>query len=90
LLPAANSPRSVDLWPIFNTGVPNIRPYQLATGKGGNPLAAGKPFINNFLPNGGDMLRLNMAVPPTPRNDPQFNNLGIVQGGSIRFDQPNL
>src|SRR6187399_2616375 len=45
LLPAANSPRSVDLWPIFNTGVPNVRPYQLATGKGGNPLAAGKPFI---------------------------------------------
>src|SRR3954452_3282100 len=45
LLPAANSPRSVDLWPIFNTGVPNLKPYQLATGKGGNPLAEGKPFI---------------------------------------------
>jgi hypothetical protein len=28
LLPAANSPRSVDLWPIFTTGVPNLRPYQ--------------------------------------------------------------
>ena len=83
LLPAANSPRSVDLWPIFNTGVPNLRPYQLATGKGGNPLAAGKPFINNFLPNGGDMLRLNMAVPPTPRNDPQFSNLGIVQAAVL-------
>ena len=66
LLPAANSPRSVDIWPIFNTGVPNLKPYQLATGKNGNPLAAGKPFINNFLPNGGDMLRLNMAVPPHP------------------------
>ena len=78
LLPAANSPRSVDLWPIFNTGVPNVRPYQLATGKGGNPLAAGKPFINNFLPNGGDMLRLNMAVTPTPRNSADFNNLGLV------------
>ncbi len=24
LLPAANSPRSVDLWPIFHTGVPNL------------------------------------------------------------------
>jgi hypothetical protein len=88
LLPAANSPRSVDLWPIFNTGVPNIRPYQLATGKGGNPLAAGKPFINNFLPNGGDMLRLNMAVPPTPRNDPQFNNLGIVQAAVLGLTNP--
>jgi hypothetical protein len=83
LLPAANSPRSVDLWPIFNTGVPNLIPYQLATGKGGNPLAAGKPFINNFLPTGGDMLRLNMAVPVTPRNDPQFSNLGIVQAAVL-------
>ena len=44
LLPAAGKPRSVDLWPIFFTGAPNLAPYQLATGKGGNPLAAGKPF----------------------------------------------
>jgi Domain of unknown function (DUF4331)/Secretion system C-terminal sorting domain len=78
LLPGAGKPRSVDLWPIFHTGVPNVRPYQLATGKGGNPLAAGKPFINNFLPNGGDMLRLNMATPVTPRNSPEFSTLGIV------------
>ncbi len=83
LLPSAKSPRSVDLWPIFNTGVPNMRPYQLATGKTGGPLSAGKPFINNFLPNGGDMLRLNMAVPVTPRNDPQFSNLGIVQAAVL-------
>ena len=88
LLPAANSPRSVDLWPIFNTGVPNVRPYQLATGKGGNPLAAGKPFIHNFLPNGGDMLRLNMATPPTPRNHPQFSNLGIVQAAVLGLIDP--
>jgi len=88
LLPAANSPRSVDLWPIFNTGVPNLRPYQLATGKGGNPLATGKPFINNFLPNGGDMLRLNMAVPPTPRNDPKFSTLGIVQAAVLGLLDP--
>ena len=78
LLPAANKPRSVDLWPIFHTGVPNLAPYQLATGKGGNPLANGKPFINNFLPNGGDMLRLNMAVPPTPRNSAAFSSEGLV------------
>ncbi len=78
LLPADNSPRSVDLWPIFHTGVPNLAPYQLATGKGGNPLAAGKPFINNFLPNGGDMLRLNMAVPVTQRDDPAFSADGII------------
>src|SRR5207247_6929217 len=83
LLPAANSPRSVDLWPIFTTGVPNLRPYQLATGKGGNPLAAGKPFINNFLPNGGDMLRLNMAVPVTSRSSADFSSEGIVQAAVL-------
>jgi Domain of unknown function (DUF4331)/Secretion system C-terminal sorting domain len=83
LLPAPGKPRSVDLWPIFHTGVPNLAPYHLATGKGGNPLANGKPFINNFLPNGGDMLRLNMAVPPTPRNHPNFSSLGLVQAAAI-------
>ncbi|MBK6621263.1 MAG: DUF4331 domain-containing protein [Saprospirales bacterium] len=88
LLPAPASPRSVDLWPIFHTGVPNLRPYQLATGKNGDPLAAGKPFINNFLPNGGDMLRLNMAVPPTPRNDPQFSTLGLVHAAVLGLTDP--
>ena len=83
LLPEAGKPRSVDLWPIFHTGAPNFPPYQLATGKMGNPLAAGKPFINNFLPNGGDMLRLNMAVPPTPRDDANFSSLGLVQAAAI-------
>src|SRR5204863_9855345 len=28
LMPGAGNPRSVDLWPIFYTGVPNVRPYQ--------------------------------------------------------------
>jgi hypothetical protein len=74
----AGKPRSVDIKPIFHTGVPNLPPYQLATGKGGNPLAAGKPFINNFLPTLGDMLRLNMAVPATPRNSPDFSNQGLL------------
>ena len=83
LLPGPGLPRSVDLWPIFHTGAPNLPPYQLATGKDGNPLAAGKPFINNFLPNGGDMLRLNMAVPVTPRSDPNFSSLGLVQAAAI-------
>lgn len=79
LLLIPGKPRSVDLWPIFHTGVPNLRPYQLATGKNGDPVKGfGKPFINNFLPNGGDMLRLNMAVPVTPRNSPDFNRLGLV------------
>ncbi|MEL6389417.1 MAG: DUF4331 domain-containing protein [Bacteroidota bacterium] len=83
LLPAPGKPRSVDLWPAFHTGVPNVIPYQLATGKEGDPLAAGKPFVNNFLPNGGDMLRLNMAVPPTPRDDANFSPLGLIQAAAI-------
>jgi hypothetical protein len=84
----ANAPRSVDLLPIFHTGVPNLAPYQLATGKAGNPLAAGKPFINNFLPTFGDMLRLNMAVPVTPRNDPNFSSLGLVQAAVLGLTNP--
>ncbi len=90
LLPAAGSPRSVDIWPIFNTGVPNMRPYQLATGKAGNPLAAGKPFINNFLPVVGDMLRLNMAVPATPRDSKDFSSLGLVQAAVLGLTDPRF
>jgi hypothetical protein len=84
LAPNANSPRSADIWPIFHTGVPNLSPYQLATGKAtGNPFSAGKPFINNFLPNGGDMLRLNMAVPVTSRSSADFSSEGIVQAAVL-------
>ncbi len=83
LLPDNKSPRAVDLLPIFYTGVPNLAPYQLATGKAGNPLAVGKPFINNFLPTLGDMLRLNMAVPATPRNSPDFSPNGLVQAAVL-------
>ncbi len=87
----AGQPRSVDLLPIFHTGVPNLIPYQLATGKtplaagkpAVNPLTAGKPFINNFLPTYGDMLRLNMAVPPTPRNSPDFSNQGLLAAARL-------
>ncbi|MBU1821092.1 MAG: DUF4331 family protein [Bacteroidetes bacterium] len=89
LLPDNMSPRAVDLLPIFYTGVPNLPPYQLATGKpAGNPLAPGKPFINNFLPTLGDWLRLNMAVPATPRNDPKFSHLGLVQAAVLGLTDP--
>lgn len=88
LLPNDSSPRAVDLLPIFLTGVPNVRPYQLATGKNGDPLAAGKPFINNFLPTLGDMLRLNMAVPVTPRNDSSFSSLGIIKAAVLGLTDP--
>jgi hypothetical protein len=89
LLPDNMSPRAADLLPIFLTGVPNLRPYQLATGKPRNsPLSEGKPFINNFLPTLGDMLRLNMAVPVTPRMvnnavNPDFSSLGLVQAAVL-------
>jgi|GEM_PF-581512 len=91
-------PRSVDIKPIFHTGVPNLRPYQLATGKNGDPLAAGKPFVNNFLPLtypgatnvGGDMLRLNMAVPTTPRNSPDFSNQGLLAAAALGLVDPRF
>ena len=86
----AGKPRSVDILPIFHTGVPNFPPYQLATGKSGNPLAAGKPFINNFLlvggsasNPGGDMLRLNMAVPPTDRTSADFSSEGLLKAAVL-------
>jgi len=89
----ANSPRSVDIKPIFHTGVPNLPPYQLAVNKGGNPLAPGKPFVNNFLPlpgnnPGGDMLRLNMAVPATPRNSADFSNQGLIAAAVLGLTDP--
>ena len=96
LLQAAQ-PRSVDLLPIFHTGVPNLPPYQLATGKArfagttvANPLAAGKPFINNFLPTFGDMLRLNMAVPATPRNSADFNSEGLLYAAVLGLTDPRF
>jgi hypothetical protein len=85
----AGQPRSVDLLPIFYTGVPNLSPYQLAVGKpDGDPLAPGKPFINNFLPTFGDMLRLNMAVPVTQRDDPKFSSEGLIQAAALGLTDP--
>ncbi|MBD2714462.1 DUF4331 family protein [Microvirga sp. STR05] len=87
----AGKPRSVDILPIFHTGVPNLPPYQLATGKPArNPLAAGKPFINNFLPVLGDMLRLNMAVPPTPRNSADFSSEGLLAAAVLGLTDPRF
>ena len=92
LIPDSTSPRAADILPIFLTGVPNLRPYQLLIGKSTNgninPLAPGKPFINNFLPVIGDMLRLNMAVPATPRNSPNFSSEGLLAAAVIAFTNP--
>jgi hypothetical protein len=83
-------PRSVDVLPLFHTGLPNLAPYQLATGKNGNPLAVGKPFVNNFMPTFGDMLRLNMAVPVTSRSDADFSALGLVQAAVLGLTDPRF
>ncbi len=90
LLPDNASPRAVDLLPIFYTGVPNLAPYQLATGKAGNPLAAGKPFIHNFLPTLGDMLRLNMAVPATDRMSADFSPMGLINAAVLGLTDPRF
>ena len=99
-LAANNQPRRVDIFPIFYFGVPNLSPYQLATGKTAGPLSAGKPFINNFLPItqtpdgglwGGDMLRLNMAVPTTDRTSMEFRDwarLGLLRAAAIGLTVP--
>ena len=88
LIGTPGTPRSVDILPIFYTGVPNADPYQLATGKNGNPLAAGKPFINNFLPTLGDMLRLNMAVPATARDSKDFSSEGLIWAAVLGLTDP--
>ncbi len=97
---ADNRPRLVDIFPIFYFGVPNLIPYQLATGKTGGPLSAGKPFIHNFLPititesgkyYGGDMLRINMATPVTPRGTEEFTTnarMGLVRAAVLGLTDP--
>ena len=98
-LVAAGKPRLVDIFPVFYFGVPNLIPYQLATGKTGGPLSAGKPFIHNFLPitddkgklYGGDMLRINMATPVTARNTSEFTDnarMGLIRAAVIGLLDP--
>ncbi|WP_456424671.1 T9SS type A sorting domain-containing protein [Rhodocaloribacter sp.] len=100
-LAGAGQPRLADIFPIFNFGVPNLAPYQLATGKTGGPLSAGKPFFNNFLPitddggtlYGGDMLRLNMATPPTDRATTEFETnafQGLIRAAVLGLTDPEF
>jgi hypothetical protein len=57
-------------------------------------LSAGKPFIHNFLPitndagklYGGDLLRLNMATPVTPRGTDEYANfarMGLIRAAEL-------
>ena len=62
----------------------------------------GKPFIETFLPitqtpdgglYGGDMLRLNMAVPTTDRGSMEFQNwarLGLIRAAAIGLTVPDF
>jgi hypothetical protein len=96
---APGEPRRVDIFPVFYFGVPNIIPYQLATGKTEGPLSIGKPFINNFLPitdddgtlYGGDMLRINMATPVTPRGTTEYTTnarMGLIRAAVLGLTDP--
>lgn len=99
-LVAQGKPRRVDIYPVFYFGVPNLIPYQLATGKTGGPLSKGKPFVHNFLPvtltpegrlYGGDMLRLNMATPVTDRGSNEFQQnarMGLVRAAVLGLTDP--
>jgi len=97
-LAGPGQPRLADIFPVFYFGVPNLIPYQLATGKTAGPLSPGKPFIHNFLPvtedrrgkgvrlYGGDMLRLNMATPPTERASSEFTvyaRQGLIRAAAL-------
>lgn len=94
-LVAQGQPRRVDIYPIFYFGVPNLRPYQLAITRKQGPLGEGKPFIHNFLPitqtpngdlYGGDMLRINLSTPVTPRNTSEYGTyarMGLVRAAAI-------
>jgi hypothetical protein len=95
LLPDSMSPRAADVVPFFLTGIPNAAPYQLAVGKPNlpntttmNPFGLGKPFVNNFFPNAADMIRLNMAVPVTPRNHPDFSSQGLMRAVVMGMTNP--
>ena len=74
-------------------------------GTGTLVFAEGKPFINNFLPItntgtadapklwGGDMLRLNMAVPVTARGTDEFRNnayKGLIRAAAIGLTVPDF
>lgn len=95
LLPDSSSPRAADIVPFFLTGIPNAAPYQLAVNKPNlpsspamNPFGLGKPFANNFLPTSSDMIRLNMAVPVTPRNHPDFSSQGLMRAVVMGLTNP--
>ena len=71
-------------------------------GDGNLEFTQGKPFIHNFLPItqtpdgglwGGDMLRLNMATPVTPRGTDEYRDwarLGLIRAAAIGLTVPDF
>jgi Domain of unknown function (DUF4331) len=51
-------------------------------------LQANRSSITNFLPNGGDMLRLNMATPVTSRTDANFSSEGLLAAAVLGLTNP--
>ena len=74
-LAAYTKPRA-DLHAILLTGIPN----KVVKDKQGNSI-----FQNYTGPVEADMLRLNMAIPPTAKKSPSFSELGIVGGDLAGF-----
>lgn len=74
-LAAYDKPRA-DLNAILLTGIPN----KIIKDGTGNSI-----FQNYTGPVEADMLRLNMAIPPTPKNSPSYSELGIVGGDLAGF-----
>ena len=51
----------------------------------GIPAAVLKTFTTFTGPTLADLLRLNLAVPPTPRTSPKFSKLGVLGGDNAGF-----
>ena len=80
LLPAPGKPRSVDLWSAFHTGVPQRNSLSIGhRQKMGILLQVLTGRLSTTSCPMEVTYRLNMAVPPTPRNDPNFSSLGLIQ-----------
>ncbi len=74
-LAAYDKPRA-DLNAILLTGIPN----KVLKDNDGN-----SAFQNYTGPVEADMLRLNMAIKPTAKNDPSYSTLGVVGGDLAGF-----
>ena len=84
LLPDQASPRAVDLLAhLLHSVCPTCVRINWLPAKRVIPWPPESRSLITFLPTLGDMLRLNMAVPATPRNSADFSSLGLVQAAVL-------